>query len=133
MKYVDDLSIAEAINLPEKLVHAPGRQQPDEFHARTGHVLPAESSDVYNQLRRTQDYARDNEMRINQKKTKLIVSNPCTSIDFIPEFNLDGHDLEVVEEIRLLGLILSSDLTWHANTDNMVAKANKRLWMLCEF
>ena len=130
LKYVDDLSIAEAINLPEKLVLAPGRQQPDAFHARTGHVLPAASSDVFKQLRRIQDYARDNEMVINQKKTKFMVFNPCTSIDFIPEFNLDGHDIEVVEEMRLLGLILRSDLTWHANTDNMVTKANKRLWML---
>ena len=130
LKYVDDLSIAEAINLPEKLVLAPGRQQPEAFHARSGHVTPAASSDVFKQLRRIQDYARDNEMVINQKKTKFMVFNPCTSIDFIPEFTLDGHDLEVVEEMRLLGLILRSDLTWHANTDNMVTKANKRLWML---
>ena len=130
LKYVDDLSIAEAINLPEKLVLAPGRQQPEAFHARSGHVTPAASSDVFKQLRRIQDYARDNEIAINQKKTKFMVFNPCTSIDFIPEFTLDGHDLEVVEEMRLLGLILRSDLTWHANTDNMVTKANKRLWML---
>ena len=50
LKYVDDLSLAEAINLPDKLVHATDRVQSDTFHARTGHVLPLEQSKVYNQL-----------------------------------------------------------------------------------
>ena len=40
LKYVDDLSLAEAINLPEKLEVAPIGQQPDNFHARTGHTMP---------------------------------------------------------------------------------------------
>ena len=42
LKFVDDLTLAEAINLPEKLVKVPAsdRPQPDNYHARTGHVLP---------------------------------------------------------------------------------------------
>ena len=43
LKYVDDLSLAEAINLPEKLVEIP-----DMYHAYTGHVLPPTNSEVYN-------------------------------------------------------------------------------------
>ena len=48
----------------------------------------------------------------------------------MPEINLDEHELEVVDEIRLLGLILRSDMKWTSNTENMITKANKRLWML---
>ena len=89
LKYVDDLTLGEAINLPEKLVSAPvDRQQPDNFHARTGHILPGESSNVFKQLMETEEYARENDMKINYKKTKMIVFNPCTSIDFQPEFTL---------------------------------------------
>ena len=42
LKYVDDLTLAEAINLPEKLVVVPEdvRPLPDLFHAKTGHVMP---------------------------------------------------------------------------------------------
>ena len=131
LKYVDDLTLGEAINLPEKLVSAPvDKQQPDNFHARTGDILPGESSNVFKQLRETEEYARENDMKINYKKTKMIVFNPCTSIDFQPEFTLGGHDLEVLEEIRLLGIIVRSDLKWHSNTENLVQKSNKRLWML---
>jgi hypothetical protein len=87
LKYVDDLTLAEAINLPEKLISMPAskRPLPDLFHARTGHVLPQENSNVFNELEKT----------INFKKTKLMVFNPCTSIDFSPDFTIDNHDLQV--------------------------------------
>ena len=42
LKYVDDLTLAESVNIGEKLVEAPDRPQPDNFHARTCHVLPQE-------------------------------------------------------------------------------------------
>ena len=62
LKYVDDLTMAETINLPSKLVAVPDsvRPLPDSFHARTGHVLPEENSKVHEQLMRTSDYAARN-------------------------------------------------------------------------
>ena len=100
------------------------------YHARTGHVLPLRNSKVQNQLYKTLEYARRNEMEINYKKTKVMIFNPCTSIDVLPELSLENHELEVVDEIRLLGIIIRSDLKWIANTENMVKKANKRLWII---
>ena len=102
MRYVDDLTMAEAINLPASLVEVPDRPQPDAYHARTGHALIVGKSRVLEQLKETQMYAKANDMIINQKKTKLMIFNPCTSKDFMPDFNLEGNDLEVVEEVRLL-------------------------------
>ena len=130
LKYIDDLTLAEAINLPEKLVSVPSRPQPDMFHARTGHVLPTEESRVFQQLSKLSEYSKANDMRINLKKTKVMMFNPCWSIDFMPEFSIQDKEIEVVEEIRLLGIILRSDMKWHSNTENMVSKANKKLWML---
>ena len=77
LKYVDDFTLAEAINLPKQLIEVPDsdRQQPDSYHARTGHVLPLNNSKVYKQLKLTEAYAKKNEMKINHKKTKLIVFN----------------------------------------------------------
>ena len=42
LKYVDDITMAETINLGEQLVEVPEsvRPMPDMYHARTGHVLP---------------------------------------------------------------------------------------------
>ena len=69
-------------------------------------------------------------MKINYKKTKVMIFNPCKSIDFMPELSVENNDLEVVDEMRLLGLIIRSDMKWLSNTDNSVMKANKRLWIL---
>ena len=46
------------------------------------------------------------------------------------EIKLDSHQLEVVEEIKLLGIKLSSDLKWSANKKNLFKKANKRMWVI---
>ena len=132
LKYVDDLTLAEAINMPTQLVEIPPgeRTMPDSFHARTGHVLPLDKSKVYQQLQKVETYASENDMKLNYKKTKLIVFNPCKNIDFMPEINIKNNTLEVVNEIKLLGLTIQSDMKWTSNTRNMVIKANKRLWIL---
>ena len=79
LKYVDDLTLAEAINLPAKLLHVPEseRPMPDLYHARTGHFMPnqEENSRVQQQLIRTKEYADKNDMKINFTKTKAMIFN----------------------------------------------------------
>ena len=41
-----------------------------------------------------------------------------------------GQEIELIDDTRLLGLHISSDMKWKKNTNNMVLKANKRLWIL---
>ena len=49
----------------------------------------------------------------------------------MPQLTIDGTSLlEVVEEFHLLGLVLKSNLSWQANTDQMCQKGFARLWML---
>ena len=56
--------------------------------------------------------------------------NPCTTKDFMPDLRLDGTELEVVDSIRLLGIIVQSDMKWKSNTENLVTKSNRKLWMI---
>ena len=131
LKYVDDLLLAEAIDLKTTLIPSEdSRPRPDCYHARTGHQLPVEKSQVFKQLLETEKYAEDNQMKINTKKTKTMLFNPATSLDFMPQLNLGDLEIELVEEMRVLGLIVRSDLKWSTNTENMVLKGYKRLWML---
>ena len=85
LKYVDDLTLAEAINLPKTLVSVPDSERPlpDMFHSRTGHVLPNEKTSVYKQLVKTMEYADQNEMKINFKKTKVMLFNLCTIVHLL--------------------------------------------------
>ena len=65
LKYVDDLTMAEAINLKEQLIEVPVsmRPQPDSYHARTGHSLPLKNSRVYKQLERTKSQAEQSKIK----------------------------------------------------------------------
>ena len=101
------------------------RPQPDLYRARTGHVLKQGSSRVYEKLNEISEYASSNGMRLNYKKTKFMLFNPGTSRDFVPLLSLDGNEINMVEETRLLGLVLRSDLSWSSNTDSMVTRCNK--------
>ena len=79
----------------------------------------------------TEKYAIEKEIEINYKKTKLMLFNPCKSIDFMPAMEVGGGDLlEVVDEIRLLGVKISSDLKWSKNTEEVVKRAFNKLWIL---
>ena len=130
VKYVDDLTIAEAFNIQESVVENSDRPLPDNFHARLGQKLVPEKSLVYDEIRKVQDYAMDNEMKLNAKKSKFMLFNPTLNFDFIPEVTLENKEIETQEEMKLLGLTLTNDLSWNSNTENMTKKAYSRLWMI---
>ena len=56
--------------------------------------------------------------------------NNGKSMDFMPEMSIDGYELEVVEEMRVLGITIRADMKRSSNTDHIVVKAYKRLWIL---
>ena len=132
MKYVDDLAIAEAINMNKQLESVPHyeRPLPDTFRARTGHKLKIEESKVYEQQKEIQEYAKIHKMQLNIPKTKLMLFNPCKSKDFVPEFEISKKTIEHVEKTKLLGVIISSDLSWTANTDYIINRCCKKTWIL---
>ena len=59
-KYVDDLTIAEALNIKDSVLPNPGRPLPDSYHARLGQKLAPHKYKVNEQLDQVQDYAREN-------------------------------------------------------------------------
>ena len=69
-------------------------------------------------------------MKLNIKKTKLMLFNPCSSKDFMPEIVINNTRIDLVEEIKLLGVMLTSDLSWAANTQYIVDRCNSKIWML---
>ena len=66
-------------------------------------------------------------MILNQKKTKVMIFNCTDNYKFTTRLQLDKMNLEVVEKVKLLGVIISNDLKWDVNTAELVKKANARL------
>ena len=77
-----------------------------------------------------QKYASDNGIKVNPTKTKLMLFNPAKAYDCMPSFPFNHQEIELVEQTKLLGLVVSSDMSWSANTAHMVTRCNKKLWIL---
>ena len=112
LKYVDDLTIAEAVKLKDDMTN---------FQSE---------SKVFNQLLETQSYCEQNDMKINLSKTKMMVFNQSKTKSLNPNFRLGGEEIELISEVKLLGLHISNDMKWKTNTYNMIRKPSKRLWVL---
>ena len=89
----------------------------------TSHWMQADINQLCN-------YANENEMKLNTGKTKTMLFNTAKNWDFLPEIQVDGRNLEVVEEYKLLGVMITSDLKWDTNTEHITKKAFSRLWMI---
>ena len=132
LKYVDDLTLAESLILKNNLIQVPDSERvlPENFHDRTGHRLIPENSKVLEQIQEVHNYAKTNDMKLNMKKTKFMMFNKSKKYDFSPKFCLEGQDIELVEEMKILGVVVTSDLKFNKNTDYMIKRAYKRIWIL---
>ena len=48
----------------------------------------------------------------------------------MPRLIIDGNEIDNVQYAKLLGVTISSDLTWDKHVENIVAKGGKRVYML---
>ena len=74
IKYVDDLSLAEVINLKD-LTEADQLIGPRLFHDRNGLKLPPDKSKVQERLNELEQYVMVHDMKLNTTKTKIIPFN----------------------------------------------------------
>ena len=69
-------------------------------------------------------------MKINSLKTKSWVFNFTRNYQFSTRLQLDGKTIETVSQAKLLGTIISNDLSWDQNTRKIVRKAYARMEMI---
>ena len=69
-------------------------------------------------------------MILNQKKTKVMIFNFTDKYKFTTNLNLNDEKLEVVNQAKLLGVIISDDLKWDKDAEYLVKKAYSRMELL---
>ena len=75
--------------------------------------------------------SKDRKMTISKTKTKAILFNPLRKYDFEPQLSIEeGTYVELVEEQKILGHIIRSDMKTITNKEFICKKAYMRMWVL---
>ena len=67
---------------------------------------------------------------MNEKKTKAMIFNMSKKYQFTTNLQLNNLPIEIINEAKLLGLWISSDMKWNLNTRKIVQGANMRMKIL---
>lgn len=128
---MDDLTILEIVNLLSIGISCYNvkAQVPSDIIQSNQFIPPTnlKSQDYLNQI---SEWTKNQKMVINERKSKNMIFNFTRNYQFSTRLELDGQILETVQEAKLLGTIVTSDLKWDENTNFIVRKANQRMELL---
>lgn len=51
-------------------------------------------------------------------------------VGFTTRIKLEDTNIEVVDQMKILGTTINNSLTWNTNTDEIIKKVNKRMLLL---
>ena len=130
-KYFDDASILEIVNLLSigLASHNSKAQVPSNIPSHN-QFIPAEYLKSQEYLETISQWTEDNRMQLNIEKSKVMIFNFTNNYQFTTNISHNGANLEVIENIKLLGTYISNDLRWNKNTEFLVKKANARMRIL---
>ena len=134
LKNIDDSSKAASINLKRSLIPDPQtRQFPLNYNERTRMILNPSENVLQQELVRFQEETQQHNLVTNSKKTFIVLFNPSRKYAFPPEFQIgpvtDQH-LTVKSVCKILGVFIQSDFCWNVQTEHMIQKASKKIWLL---
>ena len=131
VKFVDDVSQVASVNMKVSLIHdTEARPRPLKYHERTTMILPTEENLLQHQVNQFQAFLAQNKLLANARKCKTMKFNFSKKHDFPLEVYMGQEVLEEVTEMKILGVIISSDLKWQSNTDYIVKKAMSTIWLI---
>ena len=76
------------------------------------------------------NYCINNKMILSQSKSKIMLCNTSSKYDVIPEVMMNGDTLEFVHELKIVGYIFRSDLRTCSNTEYIVQRSYKQMWIV---
>ena len=79
---------------------------------------------MQDELDALKQYTEDLNMSVNHQKTRILLFSKIKKFDFTPEMKLGQNEcIDVIEEMKIVGFMLRSDLKTVSNTRYIVKKA----------
>ena len=117
-KYIDDLSITEAVKTAMKLIQYDVWQHVPSDIATGQPYLPPDTYKSQHYNNQISDWTNRNKMKINEEKSNYIIFSKSNE-KFAIQLAINGKTLERQLEINHLGVWISEDMRWdkHINQD----------------
>ena len=93
-------------------------------------VIQGSTLKSQSQLESINKWTKSKKMKLNVKKTKNMLFNFSQKYQFSTKLTLMNEDIEMVRETKLLGTIITDQITWDRNTEELTTKAFKRMQLL---
>ena len=130
-KFVDDASALELVNLLSiGLASYNVKQHVPSNIPSHNQIIQRENIKSQNYLEKLNTWSKNHKMEFNLEKTKVMIFNFSKDKQFMVNINVDGKEIEVVSQTKLLETVLSSDLKWDSNISSIVRRANARMNIL---
>ena len=71
-------------------------------------------------------------MQISEKKTKAMIFNFTENYQFATRLSLKQNNIEVVNQMKILGTIINTQLSWDDNCSAIITKVNARMQLIRE-
>ena len=130
-KFVDDLTILEIVDLLSVgITNYNIKEHVPSDVSEENSFIPMENLKTSAWMKNLEKWSSEKKMLINGNKSKCMIFNFTNKYQFNTRVNLSGEQLEFVDHTKLLGSIISQDLSWELNIKNIVKKANARMQLL---
>ena len=128
---MDDLTFLEIIHLLSVGLASYNvrAQVPSNIPTHNQVVMPENLRSQYH-LNSINKWSQKQKMRLNIKKTKSMIFNFSRKNQFTTKLEVNNVNIEIVKEAKLLGTIITDNLSWNRNTHELVKKAFKRMQLL---
>ena len=130
-KFVDDLSTLELINLI--MVGLSSYNFKNHVASDIGIdqlYLPCDNIKSQTYMDNISEWTQQKQMSLNEKKSKLMIFNFSRNYQFSTRVYLNNSLLDIIDQTRLLGTVVSTDMTWHSNTQYIIQRGYQRMSML---
>ena len=128
-KYVDDLSILEFVALAGLLCEYNFRLHVASDISIDSYFLPTNNINMQEYLNQISEWTNTNLMVLNETKSKYIVFNRAQA-DLNTRLVMNNVKLDQVHEARLLAVLLTDDLKFDKNTQDICKRAFARISLI---
>ena len=119
-KYVDDTTIVEAVDIGDARKHFTTGQSRADSKARYTELVAGKITERADEIG----------MRVNCKKTQLLMVSPPNGFDNRAFINIQGQRIETANELKLLGFVFGTEPNVSAHVNSIKKKFRARFWSL---